>query len=590
MAIRRIRKKWLIGSAVILILIQIGFAIDPVWAGFKGITAGSVVSWGALSLTILFLFIAMLSWFFWKFKYGIPRTQPRQEMNIEALRRLEEYYHSFCDNAPVGIFHTNPEGLFLYANAKMAKLFGYASPRDLMDQVQDIGSQLYVNSSERASFYRRIVVEGIVKNVELRFMRLDGEVIWLAISLRVVPETCGGVHHLEGFAVNVTDRKRVEEAQVSSERMLRQMLVWMRDIVYRLDPEGRILFINPAVTRYGFSEEELLGRPILDLVHPDDRERCHRNIVERRTGERRTEGVEFKLACKEPADYGNSPPIMLLEAEGVYEIDSSNSLKFLGTSGRARDITRNKLADAELKHTLETKDLLLRELQHRVKNNNQIILSLISLSRDRVKSSEAATVCREIQGYVSCMAAMHSLLSRATTGDMLNLDDMVKDVFASADTLFGKRKITANFDLENVALHMDRALPCGMIMNELFTNIFKHAFPDDSPGQVRVKLTRLYGDRVMIIVADDGVGFCRQPRTDDGSMGMNLIHLLANQLDAELSLSGDSGVRIKLIFDVAVSSHQLRGRLVPDDLFKGDVNEGELSHSEGCPDGPVLPS
>ena len=560
-----------------LSLAQLGFAVSPAWAGSGLMSVDPLVPWVALCLVSLALGVVLVQRMPWGGRRQRLKEQSSFQKTVKTLRKLEEQYNSFRDNAPVGIFHTKPEGNFLYANAKMAKILGYGSPEEVLEQVKDISSQLYLDPSERTSLFRKLLIDGMVKNVEVHFRRRDGEVIWISLSARAVPDLEGGIDHVEGFAVNMTERRLAEEAHAASERMLRQMLLWMRDVVFRLDHQGHIVFINPAVARYGFKQEELYGKPILDLVHPDDRERCRRNVTERRTGDRRTSGVEFRLACKEDCEGEYFPPLMSLEAEGLYEANASAGLIFVGTIGRARDITRNKLAEMELNRTIETKDILLRELQHRVKNNIQVISSLISLSRDKSTEPEAVNICREIQGYVNCMASMHSLLSKATTGDMLNLGDMVREIFVSAANLFGQRNVIPHFDLDNVPLHMDKALPCGMILNELFTNIFKHAFPDDRTGQVWVQLNRLPQGKVKLVVSDDGVGFGNHEQKCGYSIGMGLIHLLADQLNAELSLTETPGAEAKMIFKTTLSRHQLKGRVVPKELELEKDSEPRVS-------------
>ncbi|MEW5772429.1 MAG: PAS domain S-box protein [Thermodesulfobacteriota bacterium] len=487
------------------------------------------------------------------------------ERKVDALRRIKARYKNFFEQAPVGIFRTLPSGGFVSANGNLAKMLGYASPGELMEQVTDIAGQLYVSSGQRAEMYRKVLAEGVVKNLETNLRRRDGELIWLSLSLRVVRDEAGGIGRLEGFAVDVTGRKRAEEALAASERMFRQMLRWMRDILYRLDPEGRIVFISHAVTRYGHRVEGLLGRDIRELARPGDRDRLRRRLAERRTGERRTSGVEF-LLLPGPGFTGPdaSPPVMLLEAEGIYETDADGDLRFLGSIGMARDITRRKLAEERLTQSLEAKELLLRELQHRVKNNLQVLLSLISLTASRAPTPEAALVCREIQGYVRCMSAMHALLSRARAGDRVGLADMVRDIYTAASGLFATEGVAPHFDLEDIPLHMDKALPFGMLLNELLTNTFKHAFPDGRPGRVSVGLYRLDDGRARLTVADDGVGY------DDGvvecglGVGMGLIHGLAGQLDGELSLDGEIGSRAHLVFHPDGWQDRLQGALPPN--------------------------
>lgn len=484
------------------------------------------------------------------------------ERKLDALRRVEERHRSFVEQAPVGIFQTRPSGRFLSANQKLAKLLGYASAEDLMAEVSDIGNQLYVDPKERSEVYRLVLSQGMVKNHEVRLWRRDGEMVWLSLSLRAVNDENGAIDHVEGFAVDVTDRRRAEDAQAASERQHRQYLRWMRDILYCLDPEGRIVYVNHAVTHYGYAMERLLGSDVLELARPEDRIRLRRSLAERRTGERRTSGVEFMLHPGPGWDRETPAPVMLLEAEGMYETDAGGGLRYLGTIGMARDISRRKLAEEQLTQSLEAKELLLQELRHRVKNNLQVILSLISLTCARASTPEAVQLCRDIEGYIRCIAAMHTLLSRAPAGDHVDLADMVREVYASSAGLFPTAPVTPSFDMENVPLHLDKALPCGMLLNELFTNIFKHAFPNGRPGRVRVGLALLPDGRARLEVADDGVGSDQAQQCGLG-LGMGLIRSLAAQLGAELAQDCTSGFRTWLVFSPFGAQDRLQGVVAP---------------------------
>ncbi|MCE5271352.1 PAS domain S-box protein [bacterium] len=150
---------------------------------------------------------------------------------------------------------------------------------------------------------------------------------------------------------DITDRKLAEEALLRSERTLESILRTIPDIVYRLDPEGKILFINDAVRNYGYTPEKMLGRGILEFVHPEDRQRAVHRINERRTRERRTRSLEIRLMQKsgESMDFEvhseevtQEQPVFLIDAEGLYQAEKPNHDSFIGTQGVARDITERK--------------------------------------------------------------------------------------------------------------------------------------------------------------------------------------------------------------------------------------------------------
>lgn len=496
------------------------------------------------------LFRRMLDGFVQRARFPIFGSRARLRRREEALGRIETHYRSFIDEAPIGIFRTTADGRFLSANHKLARIFGYTCPEEIMASVTDLGWQVYVDSADREALLRRAVDTSLVKNAEVRIRRRDGRIGWASISLRPVRDDQGCVYHYDGFLTDVTERKEAQEALAASESMLRHIVRWVRDIIYRLDDQGRILFISHSVTRLGYQENELIGESIFELVGSDDKERCRRRLDERRTGRRRTTGLEIRLQRKPGALFScdEDEPVFRLEAEGLYEA-RKDGLRFVGTIGIARDISRRKAVEKRLQRSLVEKQLLLRELQHRVKNNLQVLSSLLELSTSQVRSEEAVAICREMQGHIRCVALIHSLLSKPGARDTVDMGEFVRTLFDSVKGLYSRSRIVPVFVLDDVHLHLDKALPCGMLLNELFSNAFKHAFFEGESGELRVSMVRAGGGRVRLEVEDNGVGLpLSEEREGNRSMGMRLMSSLVSQLHGEFEISGANGTAARIDF------------------------------------------
>jgi PAS domain S-box-containing protein len=176
------------------------------------------------------------------------------------------------------------------------------------------------------------------------FPRL-GRGFWKVIFAPYRDES-GAVTHVSVVSHDLTERRLAEEALRQSESKYESIVESLPDIVYRLDGEGRIVFINGAVRRYGYEPTELTGTPLLDLVHPDDRERAGRRVNERRTGQRRTMNLELRLLTRTGGavdlEIRTVPPVLSFLAEGVYSSPVPGPESFAGTQGLARDITERK--------------------------------------------------------------------------------------------------------------------------------------------------------------------------------------------------------------------------------------------------------
>lgn len=160
----------------------------------------------------------------------------------------------------------------------------------------------------------------------------------------------GTITHVSVVSHDLTDRRIAEEALKASEQKFESIVESIPDLVYRLDPQGHIVFINKAAKRYGYDPDELIGRHILDIVHPDDREKARRRVNERRTGDRSTRYLEVRLLSKAgtgiSVEIGSDQPILAFKAEGLYGQCASESLVFTGTQGLARDVSARKRVES----------------------------------------------------------------------------------------------------------------------------------------------------------------------------------------------------------------------------------------------------
>lgn len=210
---------------------------------------------------------------------------------------------------------------------------------------------------------------------------------------------------------------------------------------------------------------------------------------------------------------------------------------------------QNKKADEEIKQSLHDKKVLLREIHHRVKNNMQIISSLLNLQLNYVKEEKAVNVLKESQGRIKSMAMVHEKLYQSPSLTKIDLKDYVGALVSNIFFTYGinTTNIKSEVNVENIQIGIDTAIPCGLIINELVTNSVKHAFPDNN-GRVQVKITSDHDD-IQLIISDDGIGL---PENMDyektESLGLKLVKSLVDQIDGNMTLDNKDGTTIKIIF------------------------------------------
>jgi two-component sensor histidine kinase/HAMP domain-containing protein len=290
--------------------------------------------------------------------------------------------------------------------------------------------------------------------------------------------------------------------------------------------DDRIRTVNrTAAEQLGWSERELIGRDVHEIVRSAD------DPGELRITTRN--GSVLPVACT---------PTELNDASG----------RPRGRVWVAQNILHQKTIERELRRSVEEKEVLLREVHHRVKNNLQVICSLLQLQAADAAAPDIARPLADSERRVRTMALIHEQLYRS--GDLAYVDfrayveALANNVLAS--TGGSARSVLLHVDVEPVPLDLDLAILCGLILNELLANALKHAFPDSRSGEIRVRFQQHNG-RATLTVADDGIGLGPAANVAaPASLGLRLVRAFARQLGADTTLRGETGTSVTVAFDV----------------------------------------
>jgi two-component sensor histidine kinase len=228
--------------------------------------------------------------------------------------------------------------------------------------------------------------------------------------------------------------------------------------------------------------------------------------------------------------------------------------------GIGRDISERKQAEERLRASLREKEVLLTEIHHRVKNNLQVVSSLLDLQADTVQDPDAYQAFHETRARVKSMALIHERSYQSSDLAHIDAGEYVQEMLDHLLGAYGAAAgdITASVQADEVALDIDTAIPCGLIITELVSNALKHAFPAEETagqGEIRVELRRLDG-QLCLVVSDNGVGL--PPDLDfykTESLGLQLVNILADQLDGVVEVEGrpspagkGAGTTVKITF------------------------------------------
>jgi two-component sensor histidine kinase len=222
------------------------------------------------------------------------------------------------------------------------------------------------------------------------------------------------------------------------------------------------------------------------------------------------------------------------------------------------ELAERRQAEQQLRHLLREKDILLREIHHRIKNNLQVVSSMLSLQADRVSDEAALRAFQDSQDRIRSMALIHERLYQTENLTRIAFGDYTRGLIRYLQRVYdaGARGIALDVRAEEIHLTIDVAVPCGLILNELLSNALKHAFPDGRSGTIVVEIASAQSEaqgvrRVTLRVSDDGIGM--PPQLDiqrSGTLGLQLVHTLVGQLGGTLRLERQRGTRFEITFPV----------------------------------------
>ena len=209
------------------------------------------------------------------------------------------------------------------------------------------------------------------------------------------------------------------------------------------------------------------------------------------------------------------------------------------------------LAEQRIKASLGEKEVLLKEINHRVKNNLQLISSLLSLQSGRIVEEEAREGFKESQNRVSSMALIHEKLYESEDLARIDFVEYIRHLAPNLFHAYGvdSDAIKLKLSVDEVALGVDTAIPCGLIINELISNSLKHAFPGGRKGEISITLRSQEGDKLTLALRDNGVGLPKDlDFRNTPSLGLQLVNTLTDQLGGTIELSGNGGAEFTITF------------------------------------------
>jgi PAS domain S-box-containing protein len=479
---------------------------------------------------------------------SLEREMAERRQVEAALRESEKRYRLIAENTVEVIAILDLSLRFTYISPSILKLRGF-SPEEAMSQSLD-----QVITPESREIVSRILAEemaleaggqadpGRSRSAELEEYRKDGSIIWAEISLSFLRDEERKPVAILSVSRDITDRKAAAEKLKQSEKRYRELYDFLPIPVYEMDLEGKLTAANRAIYEtFGGSEDDLSkGFRSWQLLSPAEAEKSKSNIQKLLRGEA-VGGTEYSLRRLDSSVF---PAIVV---SSIVSKDGQPA----GLRGAIIDITARRQAEEEVRAALREKEILLREIHHRVRNNMQVILSLFNLQARHSLNDEARAILKEAQARIRTMSLVHEKLFQSGNLSQIDFGEYINSLAVHLVHLFrpqpGLVRLETEFD--DVKMDVASAIPSGLILNELISNALNHAFPEGRVGVIRIALKRGADGLIEIRVADDGIGFPENLNFREAkSLGLQIVSLLAGQLEATISLNRTIGTAFTVTF------------------------------------------
>lgn len=457
------------------------------------------------------------------------------------------------EHMPDAILLVDKDGQIQRLNAQAARVFGYTPPELHGQPIEILLPERFRarHLGHRNQYLAEPHTRPMGAGLELYGRRKDCSEFPVDIMLSPMDTPSG--KQVLAVIRDITERKRNDEALRASREMFQRLFENAPDGIVVVDNSGNIVQVNTQIERlFRYDRESLLGQPIEKL------------LPERYRG-RHVQHRDSYFAAPRARPMGAGGQLFGLRSDGS-EFPVDIMLSPVGGEegalvlGVVRDITERIIAEEQSREA-SRREVMLREIHHRVKNNLQVVSSLLSLQSQSLQDDTLLSLIKDSQNRVQSIALIHEKLYRTHELGDIDFADYVRDLTThifnsygvnSMIALPGRSGLTSGIRLDiqvtNVHLSLDTAVPCGLVINELVSNSLKHAFPDQCGGLIRINLLP-EGDGYLLSVSDDGVGF---PADLDfrhtESLGLRLVNILVAQLSGSIALHNENGTRFDIHF------------------------------------------
>lgn len=518
--------------------------------------------------------------------YQLAAEIAERQRTEEILRESEQRWQLALRGNNDGIWDWNVKTNEVFFSARWKEMLGYAE-HEITNQLQDIWMRIHPDD-----------VDCVIKTVQNHFAKVtpfyaaefrvlckNGTYKWILDRGQALWDENGKVVRMVGSHTDITERKQaeatlsklltqleikveertaeltrinaslqaeilkrqeIEKALRESEERFRTAFHQAAVGIAHVGLDGRWLLVNQRLCDIvGYSPEELELRTFQEITHPDDLEAALKYVNEMLIGSIQTYAMEKRYFRKDGSIVWINLTVSLTHT-------SAGEAKYFICV--IEDISDRKHSQEQIQASLIEKEVLLKEIYHRVKNNLQVISSLLNLQSEYIKDKQDMEIFQQSQQRIASMALIHEKMYQSP--DLAHIDfgeyiqDLVASLFSSYEVKGGKISLNFNF-ASHVLLGLDLAIPCGLIIHELVTNSLKYGFPQGGEGEIYIDIRQNNQQQFIITISDNGVGLPSNFNfKNTASLGWQLVDALTYQIAGDIKIKSQNGVEFQIIFPV----------------------------------------
>lgn len=479
------------------------------------------------------------------------RAQIAEETNLQLQREIierrklmkelllkEKYTKSIIDSSLDMIVATDIDFNINEFNKAAEEIFGYEREEVLGKNI----GMLYSDKIEMIKVQEKINSEGRLA-LEIVNRRKDGSMFISFLSASVLKNEEGDIIGAMGVSRDVTAIKKAEEELRLSEERHRAIYDQAYTGIARIAKMGRFLLVNQRLSdMMGYSSEQLYKKTFYELVLEEEVESSLRDWDDLLSGKITNFSKEQTYIRKDGRLINANVTVSLVR-------DANNAPNYFVAV--FEDVTERKENERKLQESLKEKEVLLKEVHHRVKNNMQVISSILNLQSSYIDDEKALAVLSESQDRIKSMSFVHESLYQSDTLSEVNFAEYIRNIARNLYHSYGRPQggIELIFHLDSIFINLDTSIPCGLIINELVSNALKYAFKGRETGTLAIHLTRISDTVLQLMVEDNGIGLPENFNVDTAeSLGLQLVTTLATQVGGILKVESSNGTRFTLDF------------------------------------------